>query len=175
MTHLLKCTVHLDPWAAASRSQWEPLQGVSDLGRLWTAVGREHWLCLQNTEQAPPLFCYRELNSCSHSSRVLVPLQVGSRFHLCILTSLCNARLLVMLYKQPSLPEQWFPRALTQSFCRGSVSSQQTVLYPLTNGSSKRIVNLCGFVSLCYFCCLKYPLEGQPTFIEPWPLARWHP
>lgn len=35
-----------------------------------------------------------------------------------------------------------------ESFCKGSFSSQQTLLYLLTNGSTKRIVNLCGFVSL---------------------------
>lgn len=84
----------------------------TDLGRLWTAVCREDWLCLQSTEQAAPLFCYWELNSHSRSPQVLVPLQVGSRFHMYILTSLCNPCLVVMLCKQPSLPEQWFPRAL---------------------------------------------------------------
>lgn len=63
----------------------------------------------------------------------------------------------------------------SERFCRRSISSQQIVLYLLTDNFSNRIVNLCGFVSLCNLCYLKYCQEGQLTFIEHELLARWHP
>lgn len=74
----------------------------TDLGRLWTAVGREVGFVSRMLHKLHPSPVPPELTSWSHSPQVLVPLQVGGRFPMYILPSLCDPCLVVMLYEQSS-------------------------------------------------------------------------
>lgn len=170
MIYLLKCII----WIHGLQLLTVNGNLCTDLGRLWTGVSREDWLYPQNTEQAAPLFCYRELNWCSRSPQVLVPLQAGNSLQY-ILTSLCNPCLVVMLYNNLLLPEQWFPGALTVRVFAGEAFPSNKTLSPdkLLHQMNHEFVWACFF--LLPLLLLKYSQEGQLIFMEPWPLARWYP
>lgn len=91
-----------------------------DLGRLWTSVGGEDWLCHQNDEQAaPPLLLLRaQLTQAFSSGSCSFPgSKQVSHVHLCIpMQSLPGKECFV---NNRPLPEQCFPRALSLTVSAG--------------------------------------------------------